>query len=51
MREVILWGGTDQARVLNERLFGSDSRTNFTSRYGYAFPFSLHSADPNLQSA
>ena len=30
MREVILWGGTDQARVLNERLFGSDSRTNFT---------------------
>ena len=25
MREVILWGGTGQARVLNEGLFGSDN--------------------------
>ena len=25
MREVILWGGTGQARVLNECLFGSDN--------------------------
>ena len=30
MREVILRGGTDQARVLNERRFGSDRSTNFT---------------------
>jgi sugar O-acyltransferase (sialic acid O-acetyltransferase NeuD family) len=26
MREVILWGGTGQARVLNECLFGSDNK-------------------------
>ena len=26
MREVILWGGTGQARVLNECLFGTDDK-------------------------
>jgi hypothetical protein len=26
MREIILWGGTGQARVLNECLFGTDNR-------------------------
>ena len=26
MREVILWGGAGQARVLNEYLFGSDNK-------------------------
>jgi hypothetical protein len=26
MREVILWGGTGQARVLNECLFGTDHK-------------------------